>query len=171
MQTGEFRLRYLFVFLIAIIIEIMPTDIPMKIDIVNINAVSDRTLIGYVDEATNEKDRLYDAVTSVGTSMKIYTLLENDRMTIQGRVLPFDEGDSVNLGINIPSEGTYTIAIAAIDGLFLGQDIFLKDNNQAITHNIKEAPYVFSSVSGTFDDRFKLILSETFTIELVLMEV
>jgi photosystem II stability/assembly factor-like uncharacterized protein len=138
------------------------------IDLANIGGNSDRTLIGYTDEATNEKDRLYDAVTSVGTAMKIYTLIENDRMTIQGRGLPFNLEDTVVLGVNIPTEGTYTIAIAAIDGLFLEQDIFLKDKNQQITHNIKEAPYVFSSVDGIFDDRFEIIYqngtlsSETF---------
>jgi photosystem II stability/assembly factor-like uncharacterized protein len=127
------------------------------IDLVNIESNSDRTLIGYKEEATNQKDRLYDAVTSVGSSMKIYTLLENDRMTIQGRALPFDIEDRVELGVNVPSEGTYTLAIAVVDGMFLQQEIFLKDNYLSITHNIKEAPYVFSSLSGTFDERFELI--------------
>src|SRR5690606_33184128 len=47
------------------------------LDIVNSANNSDRTLIGYTEGATAEKDRLYDAVTAAGLSMKIYSLLED----------------------------------------------------------------------------------------------
>ncbi|MGK4567535.1 T9SS sorting signal type C domain-containing protein [Flavobacterium sp. 3HN19-14] len=47
---------------------------------------------------------------------------------------------------------------ADFDGLFAeGQDIFLKDNVTGITHNIKETPYTFATVAGTFNNRFAVI--------------
>jgi hypothetical protein len=40
--------------------------------------------------------------------------------------------------------------------LFEGQNIYIKDNLLNIVHNLKEAPYHFTTVAGTFNDRFVL---------------
>ena len=127
------------------------------LDITNQNNVSERVLIGYLDNATYEKDRLYDAVTSVVPNfLKIYTLIDQDKMTIEGRPLPFNVNDKVLLGVNVPTSGNYTIALAAVDGLFANnQRIYIEDKYLGIVHNLKEAPYSFTSDnSGEINDRF-----------------
>lgn len=120
------------------------------LDISNQSNISDRTLIGYVESATPGKDRLFDAITSVMPSfLKIYTLVEQDKLTIQGRPLPFDVNDRVSLGVNVPTAGNYTIAIAAIDGMFNGnQIIYLEDLQLNVIHNLKNAPYSFTATNG-----------------------
>lgn len=123
----------------------------------NTNNAANRTLIGYVTNATYEKDRLYDAVTSVATEMLLYSIIDVDKMTIQGRQLPFDPQDQVQLGYFVPNSGSFSIGIATVDGLFLGnQDIFLEDKLLGIIHDLRQNSYSFTSDSGEFNDRFVL---------------
>lgn len=123
----------------------------------NSNNAAKRTLIGYVGNATNDKDRLYDAFTSVGTTMHLYSIIANDKMTIQGRQLPFDANDKVNLGYFVPASGNYSIGIAALDGLFAsGQNIYLEDKLSGIIHDLRSNPYSFSANAGEVNNRFVL---------------
>jgi hypothetical protein len=61
------------------------------------------------------------------------------------------------MGVHIPTSGQYTIALAAIDGLFENQAIYLIDKLTNDIHDIKENPYSFSSEQGTFNNRFEII--------------
>lgn len=117
-----------------------------------------RTLVGYMNGATNDKDRLYDALGSEKLSFNIYSLLEEEIQIIQGKALPFDNNDKIALGVNIPQNGEYKIGIAALDGLFenASQDIFLEDKVLNITHNLKESPYTFTADQGRMNERFIL---------------
>jgi len=127
------------------------------LDIVNSNHISDRVLIGYINGATNEKDRLFDAIKPVGNGLKIYSIIEQDKMTIQGRPMPFNEEDRVAIGVNILYNEPYQIAIAATDGIFISdQNIYLEDNELGIIHDLKQSPYTFSSEIGEYNNRFVL---------------
>ena len=126
------------------------------LDLVSSTNATDRTLIGYVDGATNGKDNLYDASYTISNGIGIYSLLDNDKMTIQGKGLPFDDSDVVPVGVNITTSGNYTIAIGAVDGLFDQQNIYIEDTYLNVTSDLKQNPYSFSSAVGVFNDRFKL---------------
>ena len=82
------------------------------------NGIVSRTVIGYVDGATDEKDRLFDAVTSYKTSQNFYSILNNDILCIQGKGLPFVDNDVIPLGYKAARRGSYSVAIAAVDGVF-----------------------------------------------------
>jgi hypothetical protein len=127
------------------------------LDFAKENQPSVRTMFGYVTGATMQKDNLHDAVADSGNYLKIYTLVDNENFVIQGRALPFDLNDEVSIGINAPLQGNYTIAIVAVDGLFNNQNIYLKDNLLNITHNLKVSPYNFTTQSGEFNYRFKIV--------------
>ena len=128
------------------------------LDLANAENNSTRTLVGYITDATNGKDRLFDAVTNAqANEMGIYSIINDERMLIQGRTLPFDNQDKVQLAVNIPSSGTYSIGLSALDGLFNGlQDIYLEDKELNIIHDLRTSPYSFSIASGEFKDRFVL---------------
>lgn len=127
------------------------------LDLVDSNNNSDRTLIGYVSGASVGYDRLFDANTNSANSRSIYSVLNNESLTIQGRSVPFEDTDKVSLGINILVAGDYSIAISAVDGLFeQNQPIYIEDKLLNITHDLRESPYSFSSNNGTFNDRFLL---------------
>jgi hypothetical protein len=127
------------------------------LDLINPNHQTDRTLFGYIENATMDRDSFYDCITQNTGGTLIYSLIDDTKFSIQGRALPFDINDEVPIGINAPTEGNYTIGIAAIDGLFNNQNIYLKDNLLNITHDLKSNPYIFTTTSGAINNRFKII--------------
>lgn len=129
------------------------------LDIVSAQGQVSRTVVGYVTDATNNKDRLYDAVTSA-KGFKLYSFTEDyelQEFCIQGRALPFVDTDKVKLGFNVTTAGSYTVAISTVDGLFVNdQNIYLEDKFLNIIHDLKLSPYTFATERGRFDNRFIL---------------
>jgi hypothetical protein len=116
------------------------------------------TLVGYVDGATNERDRLYDAYQGL-IDFSIYSLINDDEMIIQGRSLPFNNADMVPIGINIEENGIYKLAIDNIEGsLFVEelQDIYIEDLYLNVIHDLRQSPYTFAGTSGVTNNRFLL---------------
>lgn len=128
------------------------------IDLVSADAVVTRTLVGYVDGATLDKDRLYDAYGKLDNNQNFYSLIAGEAMTIQGRPLPFDNSDMVPLGMHLAAAGTYKIAISAVNGIFedVAASIYLEDKLLGIIHDLRQSPYEFSAQTGMTDTRFVL---------------
>lgn len=126
------------------------------LDVVNAVGQSERTLIGYIEGATNGVDSFYDAQIALPNAMSIYTLVGETKTNIQGRALPFDQNDSVAIGFNAMTAGNYTLAIGATDGLFDAQNIYLEDTELGIFHDLKQAPYQFTATAGNHPTRFVL---------------
>ncbi|MQP53672.1 T9SS sorting signal type C domain-containing protein, partial [Flavobacterium sp. LMO9] len=130
------------------------------IDIVNGANAYSRTVVGYIENATDGKDRLYDSSSSVTPSTtSIYSLIGNDKMSIQGKGLPFNNSDFISLGFNAGQAGNFTIAIHTLDGLFVNQDVFLLDTQLNVIHEIKLSPYTFTAPQGENNTRFQLIFN------------
>ncbi len=133
------------------------------LDLVSSTGVANRTVVGYIEGATQQKDRLFDAYTNIGGTQDFYSLIDNKTMVIQGRALPFSPDDMVPMGIVVPNNGTYTISIANVDGLFATnfQNIYLEDKQLNIIYDLKTAPYSFTANAGTFNNRFQLRYTNT----------
>lgn len=116
-----------------------------------------QALVGYIEGATNGIDRLYDAELLGGNYVTLYSLLDQNKLTIQGKALPFDVTDVVPLGYKVAIAGTFNISLGSFDGLFEGQDVFLKDKLLNVIHNLKEGGYEFMSAIGAFDNRFEVV--------------
>lgn len=119
---------------------------------------SSDALVGYVSDASNDYDTKYDAISGrEKATFELYSLVENETYAIQGRSLPFNTNDIIPIGVVVPQNGIYTIAISNIDGLFeAGQDIYLEDVELGIIHDLKSAPYTFTSNTGRNNTRFKI---------------
>ena len=114
-------------------------------------------LLGYIQGATNDFDYKYDGeLTETANPVRFYSLLNDTKLTIQGRALPFAISDVHPIGYAAPSSGDYTIQLATFDGLFTEQNVYLEDKFLNIVHDLKNAPYTFSTEQGTFDDRFAI---------------
>lgn len=122
-----------------------------------------QTLVGYCTNATQGYDTGIDGKFINDGDIALTSLLGTTRYAIQGRALPFDPNDVVPLNFKATTAGSYTIAIDHVDGLFAGnaQDIFIKDNLDGSYHNLKTAPYTFTSDSGTYPNRFELVYQNT----------
>lgn len=129
------------------------------VDLVDSNSQSSGILVGYASDATNDFDNLYDAPTAIPGGMKLFSTIENrlDVYEIQGRGLPFNVNDEIPIGMNVPTQGNYSFAIAALDGLFENQNVYIKDTVLNITHDLKANPYHFAMPAGINKDRFKIV--------------
>lgn len=114
-------------------------------------------LIGYADGASLEWDRGLDGLANGGNFVSFYSIIPDGNLAIQGRPLPFNDEDTVQLGFKAIVANTYRIGIDHLDDLFNDQDIYIKDNNTGFIHDLKSAPYIFTSEIGTYNDRFELI--------------
>ncbi|GGW68285.1 hypothetical protein GCM10008085_20260 [Winogradskyella epiphytica] len=115
-------------------------------------------LVGYIANATNDYDRLYDGYNFLNQPTNFYSLIGESTYSIQGRALPFSQDDTIPLGFTISENDSFTIGINTIDGLFesTNQGIFLEDTYMNIIHDLRIAPYSFKSDAGTYNDRFIL---------------
>ena len=114
-------------------------------------------LVGYIQGATNNVDFNYDAATVGGNSfVDFYSINETKKLTIQGRALPFDNADVVPLGYKTTVAGNFTIAIDHGDGFFKTQEVYLEDKTTGKVINLRNENYTFSTLVGTFTDRFVL---------------
>ena len=120
-------------------------------------------LVGYIQGASNKVDDKIDGKMLDTSKTMLYNLIDNSEYVIQGKGLPFTNEDVVSLGLKVTEAGDFEINIEQVDGLFVDQDIFVKDNYSKIVHNLKESAYNFSSELGTFNDRFELMYKKTTT--------
>ncbi|TDY10182.1 hypothetical protein A8975_2596 [Meridianimaribacter flavus] len=139
------------------------------LNLVSPSQLSSSILVGYIEGATNQKDRLYDAYNKESNALNLYSKIDDKGMIIQGRALPFDQNDQVHLGTVLTEPGIHTITISNVDGLFTNEDqnIYLEDTYTNTIHDLKISPYIFSvSQPTTFDDRFILrYTNETLDID------
>lgn len=131
------------------------------LDLIAPSSKQTRTLIGYVNEASNDSDRLYDAITDEKAPFKLYSKIQNEKMTIQGRALPFDIYDKVPLGANINQVGEYVFSIGVLEGFLADNqyNIYLEDKELDVVHNLKNAPYRFTIDNlngGSIENRFEI---------------
>ena len=131
------------------------------LDLVNSNNNSQRILIGYINGATNDFDSFYDVPAPNKNDLDVYTLIGNQHQKIESRAVPFSSSDEVPLGYYAPQTGTYSFALAAVDGLFENQNIYIKDLELNTYHNLKLNPFEFYSESGNHNNRFMLVYQNT----------
>lgn len=123
-------------------------------------------LVSYMDGATNGIDTQIDGRIFGYEGSALYSLIENEKFSIQGKSMPFEISDIVPLGFKAQNPGTFIISLANFDGLFSegNTSIHLKDNLSNTTHNL-ENPYVFQSASGEFNDRFEVTYQSALGIQ------
>ena len=123
----------------------------------NDQGVFKQTLVGYITGATNDYDTMYDADSYDSLdAADFYSVHGDSNLVIQGRALPFDENDTVPLGFRSSSDGDYTINIDQVDGVLANQSVFVEDKLTNTVTDLKNGDYKFSTVAGTFNDRFVL---------------
>ena len=132
------------------------------ITISNTQGAYNQTLVGYITNATNGADALFDGKPwAAGNVLSLYSVNGTDMYSIQGRALPFNNTDVVPLGYKTTIAGNFTIALEDFDGLFQSQNVYLHDKSNGITQDLKIGSYTFASSIGTFDDRFEILYTNS----------
>ncbi|HEY6142719.1 MAG TPA: YDG domain-containing protein [Flavobacterium sp.] len=127
------------------------------LSLTNTQGLFKEILVGYVTDATNDYDNRFDGESFDGNLFAdFYSVNQDKKLVIQGRALPFDENDQVPLGFITTIDGSLTIGIDYLDGLLANQKVFLEDKLTNKLTDLKKGSYTFTTVPGTFDNRFVL---------------
>ena len=127
------------------------------LNLTNTQGAFKQTLIGYITDATNDYDDRFDGESFDGNEfVDFYSVNQDKNLVIQGRALPFDETDEVQLGFRTTINGAFTINIDQVDGLLTNQAVFIQDKLTNTVTDLKSGNYTFNTEAGTFNDRFVL---------------
>lgn len=126
------------------------------LEIIHQNGKFNQAMVGYIQGATNDVDWGYDSKIRPSGDVKIYTLVGENKLAIQGKALPFNSNDSILLGLTTNLSGEFLLNLYQFDNFFVNQEVYLMDKYTNTFHDIKNGMYAFTSLSGTFDDRFEL---------------
>jgi hypothetical protein len=133
------------------------------LNLYNSDGFFSQQLIGYFDSATSGFDRGYDGIVNQApNAVSFYSFIGDDHYKIQARP-SFSNSDVVPLGYSASTAGTFTIAIDNKEGQLnaAGTNIYLQDLELGIIHDLKQAPYDFTTAIGTFNARFVLRYTTT----------
>ena len=127
------------------------------LNLTNTQAAFKQLLVGYIEGATDLWDDNYDAATlDANPLLDFYSINGLNKLTIQGRSLPFEESDTVPLGYRSSIAGDFTIAIERTDGNLSTQAIYLEDKATNKIQDLKAGAYTFTTAIGVFNERFVL---------------
>lgn len=127
------------------------------LDISNENGLFKQLLVGYIEGATNDFDTSFDGISvDVGNPIMMYSILDDKKLGIQGRALPFDVNDVIPIGYKSTTAGNFEIKLSNFDGLFTNQNVYIEDTLANAYFNLKTGNYSFATETGTFDSRFKI---------------
>ncbi|MCR5861290.1 hypothetical protein LRS05_03620 [Flavobacterium sp. J372] len=120
-----------------------------------------QTVAGYTPQATSGYDNGLDGIFFPNGTLNIYTLSQNHQLAIQAKG-EFNVDDVIPVGYKSSVAGTFTIKLDQPEGIFAqGQSIYLKDKMLNIVHNLSASAYSFTTASGTFNDRFELLYTDS----------
>jgi hypothetical protein len=127
------------------------------LNLTNSEGAFKQTLVGFMDGATDATDRNVDGIDFNGNAfVNLYTIANDTHYTIQGRALPFDSNVNIALGYSTTVAGTFQFGLDDFDGLFETQEVYLYDSLYDSYTNIKNGVYEFTTLDGTFNNRFEL---------------
>ena len=115
-------------------------------------------LLGFVRGATDGRDRLFDARNMSGGAAYLYTLIDDDKMNIQG-LAPLT-GDERRIPAGVYADGirTLQLSISRTEGQLASLPVYVIDHRRGITHDLKQDPYTFQTVEGDDPGRFSIVV-------------
>lgn len=118
---------------------------------------SSNIMIGYLQQASAGIDPFVDGRYINDSPNALTSLINGEEFTLQGRGLPFEDTDEVQLGFKTQLAGNYLMSITSLRGIFAEQQsIYIEDSQMQMIHDLKSGPYAFSSSEGVFNNRFKI---------------
>jgi len=121
--------------------------------------------IGFIPTCTDNFDNQHDAHNiDSGSYLSFYTNGIGDdaqNLVIQARAPLNNINSTIPLGFNMDNSNINQLTIN-LDHLenFIGYDIYLRDIDNNILHNIKQSPYSFTiNHTGSFNNRFEIVFS------------
>lgn len=115
-------------------------------------------LIGYIRGATNTLDQDYDAKLLVEGADSFYSIVDNQKLAIQGKHYPFNDSDVIALGATFYEKGNHTISLKNKEGVFGEKySIYLHDKQDDVYTDLQKNDYTFLAEKGENKERFEIV--------------
>ena len=115
-------------------------------------------LVGYINGGTNGSEKGFDTPQVEVGSDSFYSVLNGEKLAIQGREYPLVVEDIVPLGTQHYENGNYTIILKNKEGVFAnGQAIYLHDKLNGTYTNLQETDFSFTAQTGATENRFEIV--------------
>ncbi|MFY7741864.1 MAG: fibronectin type III domain-containing protein [Flavobacterium sp.] len=129
------------------------------------NTILGQTMVAYMEGTTTDLDAKYDGKYINDSQTAITSVINNEEYAVQARG-EFAATDVVPITIKLETAGNYTISLAQVDGVFSTEhDIFVRDIELGVEHDVRTAPYTFSAPAGVLTNRFELVFQSTLSVE------
>lgn len=117
-------------------------------------------LIGFMDDATDGFDRLFDGPRlDGGAAISFSSVLDDKPYGILGKAFMKKE-EIIQLSINAKIVGNFKISIGKLEGLLKTATIVLIDDENGVNHDLKKGDYTFNiSSTGVINNRFRLYIT------------
>ncbi|MEM6642554.1 MAG: T9SS type A sorting domain-containing protein [Bacteroidota bacterium] len=125
------------------------------------NTLFNELFVGFLEDATEGVDRLYDAPKFISSNpLQFYSLIEDNKYAIQG--LPLSEGSATELVYNAELAGEYTLKVEDLVIANSDMSLVLSDLVTGKSYDLGEInEFSFSSEAGSDQNRFLLTYSST----------
>lgn len=133
----------------------------LEIRIKNPSSKMDACLLQFVEGSQVGYEIEWDATKFTNPDLNVYTVVNDEKLAINGT--PF-EGDQVvvNLGFSTDYNGVHGFQFDGLNFLNFTGQVYLKDNYTNSIYEITSSDtYNFNTSSGTFNDRFELIFTNS----------
>ena len=140
----------------------------LRLNLTSDNGVFNQILVSYINGASDSFDGYYyDAPRnlSTGASSILYSIIEGSskKFAIQGKhpnSLNIDETIPLGFFTTINEATLYEISIESLEGDFMtNNNIYLKDYELGIIHDLTNSSYNFTSSVGEFNTRFEIVFT------------
>ncbi|MEL6560540.1 MAG: hypothetical protein AAFQ94_20280 [Bacteroidota bacterium] len=113
-------------------------------------------LIGYRSDATEGKDRSFDAMKLIGNDdLQFYSYIDGEKYAIQG--LPDETAMTTELGFDAGTSGEYTLTVEVIEGMDSDVQFYMMDKLTNEVYDLSQiSEFTFSASAGTDQNRFVL---------------
>ena len=129
------------------------TESTLWLNMSNGSDLFSQQLIGYNRYTSKRYNKGWDSKIKTPRQILKFYSIENDiNYDIQARGR-FSGDDKVKIGYFSAINSEYTISIDTKEGDMVDRDVYLYDKSFSVWHDLSE-PYIFSTVAGTFNDRF-----------------
>ena len=134
------------------------------LDLTDNNNLFQQILIGFVPDASDQIDRLYDAkAIDDGNGLNFYSLQQNIKLAIQYFPdIHLTNTVTIPVGFTVQNNQTQSLVLKLnrLDGVLSQKNIYLHDKLSNIFHDLKINNYTFNTIQGEINDRFELVITD-----------
>jgi hypothetical protein len=122
-------------------------------------------LVGVDENASNGIDLGYDGVLIENNKEDMFWTISNNAFIIQA-VDNFNPEQVLPLAVKIDKAGLASINLDALENISADLNIYLRDNELNVTHNLRETEYEVFLASGDYLNRFEVVFQNNLALDI-----